>query len=29
MYIIYNPKTGKFTLHIPILVAAKYLPKSF
>src|SRR5437867_4031860 len=21
MYIIYNPKTGKFTLHIPILVA--------
>jgi hypothetical protein len=29
MYIIYNPKTDKFTLHIPILVAAKYLPKSF
>jgi hypothetical protein len=28
-YVIYNPKTGKFTVHIPILVAAKYLPKSF
>jgi hypothetical protein len=28
-YVIYNPKTGKFTLHIPISVAAKYLPKSF
>jgi len=29
MYIIYNPKTGKFTLHIPISVAGKYLPMGF
>jgi hypothetical protein len=28
-YVIYNTKTGKFTLHIPLSVAAKYLPKSF
>ena len=29
MYVIYNPKTGKFTLHIPISVAGKYLPMGF
>jgi hypothetical protein len=28
-YVIYNPNTEKFTLHIPISVAARYLPKGF